>query len=104
MVVNGVIAFFTVIFKSIYSGIYAIFSNANKLYYFILKSTMNFLLKFGLLGNLLFTVIGLVIMTLPTLIWWFVYSERWYLVVSSIHTMVLIVVGYKHLNDIRKGK
>lgn len=65
---------------------------------------MNFLLRFGLLGNLVFTLLGLLIMTLPTWIWWLFYQERWYLVVSSIHTMVLIVVGYKHLNAIKKEK
>lgn len=103
-IVNGVINFFIALFKSIYNSVYAIFSNANRLYYFVLKTSMKFLLGFGLLGNLAFTVVGLAIMTLPTLIWWFLYSERWYLVVSSIHTMVLIVVGYKHLNNIKKEK
>jgi membrane protein implicated in regulation of membrane protease activity len=65
---------------------------------------MNFLLKFGIIGNLIFTIFGLVIMTLPSLIWYFLYSERWYLIVSTIHTMVLIVMGYKHLNKIKSQK
>jgi len=62
---------------------------------------MLFLLKFGFIGNLIFTLFGLVIMTLPSIIWWFFYQKRWYLIASTIHTMVLIVVGYKHLNKIR---
>jgi membrane protein implicated in regulation of membrane protease activity len=65
---------------------------------------MKFLLKFGIIGNLIFTIFGLVIMTLPSLIWYFFYSERWYLIVSTIHTMVLIVMGYKHLNKIKSQK
>ncbi len=102
--IKGVIDVLTAVFRSIYNGVYAIFSNANKLYYFILKTTMVALLRFGLIGNLLFTFVGLLMMTLPTWIWWFFYSARWYLIVSSIHTMVLIVVGYKHLNRIKAEK
>jgi uncharacterized membrane protein YqjE len=89
------------LFHSIYNAIYAVFSNINKLYYMTLKGSMQFLLRFGLLGNLVFTFWGLFLMTLPSLIWWFLYHERWYLIVSSIHTMVLIVIGYKHLQRIK---
>lgn len=81
-----------------------IFSNINKLYYVILEKSMAILLKFGLLGNLLFTLLGLLLMTLPTLFYLFAYSERWYLIVSTIHTMVLIVFGYKHLNKIKASR
>jgi hypothetical protein len=95
---NGIVA----VCRSVYSGIYAIFSNANRLYFFVLKKSMDFLLGFGLLGNLLFTFWGLFLMTLPSIIWWTLYSKRWYLIVSTIHTMVLIVTGYKHLNRLRK--
>ena len=88
--------------QAIYNGIHSIFSNANKLYYLILDKSMRELLKFGFIGNLIFTFWGLFLMTLPSIIWWFIYHERWYLVVSTIHTMVLIVVGYRHLNRIRE--
>ena len=88
--------------KAIYNSIYSIFSNANRLYYLVLDKSMSELLKFGFIGNLIFTFWGLFLMTLPSLIWWFMYHERWYLVVSTIHTMVLIVIGYKHLNRIRE--
>ena len=94
---NSISAFF----HSIYKFIYAIFSNINKLYYTTLKVSMKFFLRFGLLGNLIFTLWGLSLMTMPTWIWWFFYQARWYLIVSSIHSMVLIVVGYKHLQRIR---
>ena len=103
-IVNGIYYLISSFFKIIYNGIHALLSSANKLYYTILKTSMQFLLKFGLFGNLLFTLLGLVAMTLPTIIWWTFYSERWYLIVSSIHTMALIVVGYKHLNKIRLGQ
>ena len=103
-IVNGIYYLISSFFKIIYNGIHALLSSANKLYYTILKTSMQFLLKFGLFGNLLFTLLGLVVMALPTIIWWTFYSERWYLIVSSIHTMALIVVGYKHLNKIRLGQ
>lgn len=97
-------AFSITFFKSIYSGISFIFSNINKLYYVILEKSMTTLLKFGILGNLLFTLFGLLLMTLPTLLYFFAYPERWYLIVSTIHTMVLIVFGYKHLNKIKASR
>ena len=103
-IVIGIYYLISSFFKIIYNGIHALLSSANKLYYTILKTSMQFLLKFGLFGNLLFTLLGLVAMTLPTIIWWTFYSERWYLIVSSIHTMALIVMGYKHLNKIRLGQ
>ena len=103
-IVNGIYYLISSFFKIIYNGIHALLSSANKLYYTILKTSMQFLLKFGLFGNLLFTLLGLVVMALPTIIWWTFYSERWYLIVSSIHTMALIVMGYKHLNKIRLGQ
>jgi hypothetical protein len=34
---------------------------------------MTFLLKFGILGNLIFTLFGLILMTLPTLLYFFAY-------------------------------
>jgi uncharacterized membrane protein YqjE len=89
---------------SSYEAIRSLLRHINNLYFFILKSCMEFLLRFGLLGNLVFTLLGLVIMTLPSLIWLTLYRERWYLVVSTIHTMVLIVAGYKHLNKIKDEK
>lgn len=89
------------VIRNLYEGVRAIFSNINRLYYLVLRTSMHFLLSFGVLGNLVFTLFGLIVMTLPSLIWWFFYPQRWYLVVSTIHTMVLIVVGYKHLNKIR---
>ena len=102
-VLNAIYSLSVTIFKSIYNGIHAIFSNLNKLYYVILEKSMKFLLKFGLLGNLIFTIFGLMLMTLPSIIWWYFYPERWYLIVSTIHTMVLIVTGYKNLNRIRSS-
>jgi hypothetical protein len=102
--IKSMLAFLGNLITSFYSAIRAVFSNINKLYYFILESSMRSLLKFGAVGNLIFTLFGLLLMTLPSLIWWIFYQKRWYLVVSTIHTMVLIVVGYKHLNRIRMAQ
>jgi len=106
-VFNSIKAFFILIgklFVNLYEAIREVFSNINRLYYFILLKSMKFMLKFGVIGNLIFTIFGLVLMTLPSLIWYFFYSKRWYLIVSTIHTMVLMVMGYKHLNKIKNQK
>ncbi len=112
-----IVYLFTVVIKSIksflqfigrlitsfYEAMKSVISHINNLYFFILKSSMQFFLKFGIIGNLVFTLFGLFIMTMPSLIWLIFYGQRWYLIVSTIHTMVLIVIGYKHLNKIRIG-
>lgn len=102
--IKSVLLFIGRLITSFYEAIRSLLRHINNLYFFILKSCMEFLLKFGLLGNLAFTLLGLLIMTLPSLIWLILYRERWYLVVSTIHTMVLIVAGYKHLNKIKDSK
>lgn len=73
IIVNAIYSFTVNILKGIYNGIYAIFSNLNKLYYLILEKSMKFLLKFGLIGNLVFTIFGLFLMTLPSIVWWQLY-------------------------------
>jgi hypothetical protein len=102
--IKSVLAFIGRLITSFYEAIRGLLRHINNLYFFILKSCMEYLLKFGLIGNLIFTLLGLLIMTLPSLIWLTLYRERWYLIVSTIHTMVLIVAGYKHLNKIKDRK
>ena len=102
--IKSVLMFIGRLITSFYEAIRSLLRHINNLYFFILKSCMEYLLKFGLIGNLIFTLLGLLIMTLPSIIWFTLYRERWYLIVSTIHTMVLIVAGYKHLNKIKDAR
>lgn len=89
-------------FTSIINGVKMIVNNLNNLYFEMLRIPMKTLLRLGFLGNLVYTIYGLVVMCLPSLVCYCFYQERWFIIVSTIHTMMLIVLGYKHLNRIRK--
>lgn len=58
-------------------------------------------LKFGNGGELIFTIIGIVLMVSPTIFCYYFYSERWFIVFSTLMTMVLMVTGYKHLSRMK---
>jgi hypothetical protein len=60
-----------------------------------------FALRFGTVGELVFTVVGIAGMISPFLWCYFCYPERWLLILSILVSMTLIVTGYKHLNNIK---
>jgi hypothetical protein len=93
----------TSLFKSFYHFILLILKNMNKLYFYLLLSLRKSLIKFGTIGELIFTFIGLFIMISPSLLCYFIHNERWYVIISMIHTAILMVLGYKHLNNIKIG-
>jgi hypothetical protein len=67
----------------------------------ILEVSLKFSLKFGTIGELIFTVAAITGMISPTLFCYFWFAERWSIMLSILMSMVLMVTGYKHLNKIK---
>ena len=73
----------------------------DKGYYNFLKWALVLSLQYGKVGELLFTIVVLVVMFSPSLAYYWMLNERWLLILSSIWTMILMMIGYKHLRKIK---
>ena len=60
-----------------------------------------FALSFGMVGELVFTVVTIGAMVSPSIICYYWVRERWFVIMSSILTMTLISTGYKHLSRLK---
>ena len=90
------------IFREIFNLFMSFFRNLSLGYYNVLKKTLTVGLKFGMLGELVATLLILLFMTSPPFVYYFFYNERWFLIMSVISSMILVMVGYKHLRRIRR--
>jgi hypothetical protein len=63
---------------------------------------MNIFLKFGILGDLIFTPIALAYLTAPLILCYFLYWKAVAIVPASILTIVLYLRGYKVLSTGRR--
>jgi hypothetical protein len=76
-IMNSFKAIYNLIVEVLLTGIKAIrglLSNFNKLYFMFLLHSRRVLMKFGIIGELIFTVIGLIVMCSPSLICYYFYS------------------------------
>ena len=67
-------------------------------YFGILMTTMNFMLKMGRVGDLVFTLLALVYLSLPLVISYFLYWKVTAIVPSLILTLISMVKGYKAIH------
>lgn len=87
--------------QNIYRVLFQLVKSFSKFYSNSLQYTLRFALKFGSIGELIFTVIGIFIMVSPSIYCYYYYTERWFIIFSTLMTMVLIVTGYKHLSRMK---
>ena len=73
----------------------------DKGYYNFLKWALVLSLRYGWMGELIFTIVVLLVMFSPSLVYYWMLNERWLLILSSIWTMILMMIGYKHLRKIK---
>lgn len=101
-VLEGVREVFAAIVKvigNIFQGIAALVVGLGMGYLGILAKTMRFFLKFGRLGDLIFTPIALAYLALPLILSYMFYWKGIVIVPASILTIILYIRGYAVLKS-----
>lgn len=90
------------IFSNIYGALFQIVKSVSKFYANALEHSLRVALSFGNLGELLFTIVVIFCMVSPSLLCYLYYAERWFIILSTLLTLVLMVTGYKHLSRVKE--
>ena len=96
--------FFTGLLKQGVKMMVLLAKNISKFYSKILENSLIFALSFGMIGELIFTILAIGVMISPSLACYYWNRERWFVIMSSILTMAMIATGYKHLSRIKDAR
>jgi hypothetical protein len=100
--IGRILRFIGKILKNIYNFLFEIVKSVSKFYATFLEQSLRLALSFGNLGELIFTIIVIFGMVSPSIICYYYYFERWFIIFSTLLSMVLMVTGYKHLNRMKE--
>lgn len=106
-VMAGVKAVYNFIAKLVsqsFSMLVFIARNVSQAYSKVLENALVFALSFGMVGELVFTVVALAAMVSPSLLCYCYFRERWFVIMSTLLTMALMATGYKHLSRIKNSR